>query len=54
MIGAAATDAAHRIVYDSTTGALYYDSDGSGANAAVQIAALSADLVLAKDNFFGI
>jgi uncharacterized delta-60 repeat protein len=36
--GSAATQADDRIIYDQTTGALYYDADGAGINAAVQIA----------------
>jgi Ca2+-binding RTX toxin-like protein len=31
-------DASDRIVYNTSTGALYYDADGSGSSAAVQIA----------------
>ena len=31
-------DATDRIVYNSSTGALYYDADGQGGSAAVQIA----------------
>ena len=31
-------DADDRVVYNTTTGALYYDADGSGAGGAVQIA----------------
>jgi Ca2+-binding RTX toxin-like protein len=33
-------DADDRVVYNTTTGALYYDADGSGSGAAVQIALL--------------
>ena len=50
-IGTAASDADDRIVYDSASGALYYDADGSGAGAAVQIATLitSPDNLSATD-----
>lgn len=51
VIGAQATDAAHRIVYDSGTGALYYDADGSGAGAAIQFAVLQPNLSLASTDF---
>ncbi len=36
----AANDTSDRIVYNTATGALYYDADGSGGTAAVQIALL--------------
>jgi Ca2+-binding RTX toxin-like protein len=38
VVGAGAQGASDFIVYDNATGALYYDADGSGAGAAVQIA----------------
>ena len=41
ITGAAATSTDHRIIYDSTTGALFYDADGSGTGAAVQFATLT-------------
>ncbi len=41
MTGAAATSISHRIIFDSATGALFYDADGSGAAAAVQFATLT-------------
>jgi Ca2+-binding RTX toxin-like protein len=36
-----AQDASDRIVYDTATGALYYDADGAGGAAAVQFAVLA-------------
>jgi Ca2+-binding RTX toxin-like protein len=52
--GSAAADASDRVIYDPTTGALYYDADGSGGGAAVQIATLSTGLALTEANIFGI
>ncbi len=47
----AATAATDRFIYDSQTGKLFYDADGSGAGAAVQIATLSAHLKLTYADF---
>jgi len=52
VIGTAATDINHRIIYDSDSGALFYDSDGTGANAAVQFAQVSGGPVLDNFDFF--
>ena len=41
-LGSTASQADDRVVYDQTTGALYYDADGSGAGAAVQFALIGA------------
>ena len=43
--GTAAGDADDRIIYDAGTGSLYYDSDGTGAAAAVLFAVLDTQPV---------
>lgn len=49
--GAAAHDADDRIVFDSATGKLFYDADGSGAAAQVQIALLTVVGTLTNADF---
>ncbi len=49
--GAAATTADHRIVYNSATGVLLYDADGSGAGAAVQFAFLANKAAVTAADF---
>ncbi|MDD5274110.1 MAG: calcium-binding protein, partial [Methylovulum sp.] len=50
-IGTGAADANDFIVYNQTTGALSYDSNGNGAVAAVQIATLGVNLALTNADF---
>ena len=50
-IGSTAHDRSDRIIYNSTTGALMYDRDGTGAAAATQFAKLSPGLELTHTNF---
>jgi Ca2+-binding RTX toxin-like protein len=46
-----ATTAAQHILYDTETGALSYDADGSGAGAAIQFATLQQHLALTGTDF---
>lgn len=50
-LGAAAADADDRLIYDPATGALYFDSDGNGGIAQIQVAALTAGLALSAADF---
>ena len=51
-VGKAAETADHRVIYDKKTGILYWDADGSGIGAQVQIARLPDHLKLKADNIF--
>ena len=50
-IGTAAADANDYVIYNSGTGALFYDADGNGAGAATQIALLGIKLALTNADF---
>lgn len=50
--GTKAHDASDRIIYNKKTGALYYDDDGSGSHAMVQIAKLAGKPALSHKDFF--
>jgi Ca2+-binding RTX toxin-like protein len=49
--GAAAHDADDRLVYNKTTGILFYDADGNGAGGAIQVALLSSKPVVTAADF---
>ena len=50
-IGTAAADANDYIIYNSSTGGLFYDSNGNAAGGIVQIATLAAGLALTNSDF---
>jgi Ca2+-binding RTX toxin-like protein len=50
-IGTTATDVSQRILYNSATGLLSYDSDGNGATAAIAFATLTPGLALTSTSF---
>lgn len=49
--GAAATNASQHVIYNSSTGALFYDADGNGATAQIQFAQLKPSLSLKNTDF---
>ena len=49
--GTEAQDPDDRIIYDSTTGNIYYDADGSGAGAAVLFAQVNPSLAITNADF---
>lgn len=51
VIGTSATTAAQRFVYDSVTGALSFDSNGSASGGVTQFAQLATGLALTSSNF---
>ncbi|PSJ51413.1 tail fiber protein [Kumtagia ephedrae] len=51
-VGNQATSADHRILYDPTTGALSYDSDGDGSSAAIHFATVTVGISLSNTDLF--
>lgn len=51
-VGLQAASSSDRLIYNSSTGALFFDADGTGAAAQVQIAQISTGLALTSANFF--
>ncbi|WP_157961292.1 cadherin domain-containing protein [Microvirga flavescens] len=51
-VGTKAQDDSDHIIYNKKTGALYYDADGTGSSAQIQIAVLSKNLKLTYKDFF--
>ena len=52
-LGTAAADADDRIIYDPATGRIFYDPDGDGLAAAIEIAVVTAGLALTYADFVG-
>jgi Ca2+-binding RTX toxin-like protein len=50
-VGSAADSFSNRIIYDQKNGALFYDHDGAGGDAAVRFATLGKGLELTASNF---
>jgi hypothetical protein len=52
VIGTAALDRGDRIIYDSTSGNAYYDSDGTDPTPQILFARLNPGLLLENFDFF--
>jgi Ca2+-binding RTX toxin-like protein len=50
VVGSSAGDASDRFIYDSTKGSLWFDVDGVGGAASVQIATLASNLALTNND----
>jgi Ca2+-binding RTX toxin-like protein len=51
-VGGAAHDSSDRVIYNKNTGALYYDPDGTGSSAQIQLAQLKSGLAMRYEHFF--
>jgi Ca2+-binding RTX toxin-like protein len=51
-LGSKAADGSDHVIYNKKTGALFYDADGTGSQAQVQVATLSKNLKMTHKDFF--
>ena len=51
QIGTGANDSSDRFIYNSSTGNLFYDPDGSGSKPKVKLVGLNAGLALTNNDF---
>jgi Ca2+-binding RTX toxin-like protein len=51
-VGETAVDESDRFIYDSTTGGLFFDADGTGISEAIQFAQLSSGLAMTYADIF--
>ena len=51
-IGTGATDASDRFIYNKTSGALFFDADGTGTTEQIQLATLSTGLAMTNADIF--
>ncbi len=51
VIGEAATESFHHLIYEDSTGLLYYDADGMGGELQVLLARIQSGLALTADDF---
>ena len=52
VLGSSATNSSQRFIYDRSNGGLYFDADGNGATAKIQIASLSTGLSLTNNDIY--
>ena len=48
-----ATSTSHRIIYETDTGKVYFDADGTGAGGAIVFARLATGLAMTAGEFSG-
>jgi Ca2+-binding RTX toxin-like protein len=52
VLGSAATDSSDRFIYNDANGELFFDVDGNGSTAQVQLATLNSGLTLTNEDIF--